>query len=252
MSRRVIILGLVSLVCVSGFLSILLLPDPERPRILLYGDSMCSTSGEFAPAMHQAFANAEVIADGRVGAPSPRLAAAFAAAPAWVAPPDLVFVIMGANNPAWAPNDTPERAWIDFATIRKTAQAAGVPIFLGTPLPATQGVLHGHPCDERWRTPFLRRVHDLVLEQAGADAIDFDEAVPQAEASVLISDCLHPNAEAAKRMAAVVHRIVCQQRYRREFARVCGRLDWRLKGAAMKLMRWWASTKARRDLPAHQ
>jgi hypothetical protein len=223
MSPRVIILGIVSLLCLLSVLGILLLPEPERPRILLYGDSMCSSAGEFAPAMQQAFANAEIIADGQAGAPSPRLAAAFAAAPAWVAHPDLVLVIMGANNLAWAPDDTPERTWTDFAAIRRTVQAAGVPIFLGTPLPATQGVVHGHPCDERWRTPFLRRLHDLVLERAGTNAVDFDEAVPSAEAPALISECLHPNAEAGKHMASLVHRIVCRERYRREFARVCGR-----------------------------
>jgi hypothetical protein len=204
---------------------------------------MCSTSCEFAPAMQRAFVNAEIIAGGHVGEGTRTLAIAFATAPGWVAHPDLVLVIMGANNPAWAPNDTPERAWTDFAAIRKTVQATGVPIFIGTPLPATQGVLHDHPCDERWRTPFLRALHDLVLERLGTEAIDFDEAVPPPEAPTLIPDCLHPNAEAAKRMAAVVHRIVCQQRYRREFAGVCGRFDWSLDAGARKLVRWWASTK---------
>jgi lysophospholipase L1-like esterase len=199
------------------------------PQILLYGDSLCSPSSNFSTAMQEAFPQTEVVPAGIVGATTWAMAERWAQADAlisgeWTGRPDLIVVLMGVNNFGWDHSHDPEWGWADLESIRRKAQARHAPILIGTPL--TYGRTYGpdkKPCPPKWSASYVSQVRKLLLQLSQPDVIDFNEAIPLDEADTLLPDCLHPSPDGGRRMAAQVHRIVCQERYRPEFARVCGR-----------------------------
>jgi lysophospholipase L1-like esterase len=193
-----------------------------KPRILLWGDSLCSNKCEFYLAMQRKFPQAEVIPGGIIGAATWQRAAWFPQPDRWIDRPDVVIVLMGVNNYAHDHAHRPEAGWADLESIRQRARKAHVPIFIGTPLPYGRWSSPGKvPCSPQWSARYVRELRGLIIRRSQPDVIDFEQAIPTATAERWIEDCLHPNAAGGKRMADLVRTTICKGHSRKKFMPLC-------------------------------
>ena len=199
-------------------------------RIMLYGDSLCSQFGEFYPAMQREFPGAEIIADGFIGAATwdriPILRSVNSTLQTTVfcsnPKPVLIIVLMGVNNFAHDRAVPPEWGWSDIEAVRTAAHRCDVPIFIGTPLPYARTFgTEKQLCSHKWSNWYVEQLRTLILRLSQPEVIDFAEAIPWDHPEDYLLDCLHPNEEGARRMAALVRATICDRHPRREFTALC-------------------------------